>query len=287
MQINSKPSKIIMPLFETDLYVLLDFIANEEIEKGGLTERYLILYNFAADCIYSESIQPDLLMYLLPFYFKVIEQAVTKKDNNAIDIYSNFNSALFINQINFRRAVGETNIQYIMEFYIKQVIKRMEDENSCLNDWISLFNTTAAFNKNNSLAILEKVFEGTLSVKYSFLKYLSVLLFKESDNLVSVNEIDTYWTNYIWCFDSFIPDNFFWNKEIIEIFNEEINKERIETLFEDVKPLLCNLIGLELVNLIGEEIKQSFNTCFFYHRKIEYLQKMHCKSEKYKCWDHY
>ncbi|MGN6714469.1 hypothetical protein [Anaerocolumna jejuensis] len=286
MPINSKYFKITMPLFETDICVLQEFIANEKIE-GELTEKYLILYNFAADCIYSKSIQPELIKYLLPFYFKVIEQAVMYKDKIAIDIYCNFNSALFINQKNFMYAVGEKNYEYIMENYIKQIIKRMEEDNLRILDWISLFNTTVAFYKDNILLLFKKIFEGSLSIKYSFLKYLSVLLFKESDNLFVLGELEAYWTDNIWCFDSQVSDDFYWSKDIIEYYNKEINQQRIEFLFKEVKPLLCNIIEFKLVDLVSEEINQSFITGIFYNRKAEYLQKMNCKSGKYKCWDNY
>ena len=57
MAINSIFFPITMNLYETDLYGLQTFIANEKIESG-ITEKYLILYNFAEDCRYSEWIQP-------------------------------------------------------------------------------------------------------------------------------------------------------------------------------------------------------------------------------------
>lgn len=286
MPLNVKPSQITMPLFETDMCVLQEFIANEKIE-GELTDKYLILYNFAADCIYSNFIQSELIMYLLPFYFKIIEQAVVKKNKIAIDIYCNFNSAIFNNQTSFREAVGKKEFYYIMDYYINQTIKKMENENLCMINWISLFNTTVAFYKNNIILILKKIMGGSLSVKYSFLKYVSILLFKESDNILVVNECETFWTDDIWHFDSQVSDDFFWSKDIIMYFDKIVNEEKIETLFREVQPLLCRMIDSKLVALIGEEIKQSFNARIFYNRKEEYLQKMHCKSIKYKYWDSY
>lgn len=275
-----------MPLFETDMCTLQKFIDNEKIE-GYLNDNYLILYNFAADCIYSASIQPELIRYLLPFYFKITEQAVILKNKIAIDIYCNFNSAIFNNQISFREAVGEKEFYYIMDYYIKQTIKKMEDENLRIRDWVSLFNTTVAFDKNNIILILKIIIEGSLSVKYSFLKYISVLLFKEGDDILVVNECEAFWTDDVWHFDSQVSGNFFWSKEVITYFDKIINEEKIETLFREVQPLLCRKLDSELVTLIGEEIKQSFNARIFYNRKDEYLQKMHCKSIKYKCWNRY
>ena len=60
---------ITMQLDETDIYELKKFIVNQKIEQE-IEEEYLILYNFAMDCIYSERIQPELIKYLLPFYLK-------------------------------------------------------------------------------------------------------------------------------------------------------------------------------------------------------------------------
>lgn len=174
-----------------------------------------------------------------------------------------------------------------MEYYIKQTIKRMETDNLCILDWISLFNTTVAFYKDNILLLFQKVFEGSSRIKYSFFTYLSVLLFKESDNLLAVNESEAYWTDYLWCFDSQVSDDLFWSKDVIEYFDKEISQERIKTLFNEVKPLLCDVHEAKIVDLVGEEINQSFTTGIFYNRKAEYLQKMNCKSGKYKSWDSY
>ena len=65
---------ITMQLDETDIYELKKFIVNQKIEQE-IEEEYLILYNFAMDCIYSERIQPELIKYLLPFYLKEIGRA--------------------------------------------------------------------------------------------------------------------------------------------------------------------------------------------------------------------
>lgn len=282
MPLNTKPFQITMPLFETDMCILQKFIANENIE-GEFNEKYLILYNFATDCIYSNSIQPELIGYLLPFYFKIIEQAVMKKNKIASDIYCIFNSAIFNNQNSFRVAVGEKEFNCVMDYYIKQTTKKMEDDN--LLDWISLFNTTVAFYENNISLILKNIFEGSLRVKYSFLQYISMLLFKESDNIIVMNELEAFWTDDVWYFDSQDSDDFFWSKDIIKYFSKVISQEKIEVLFKEVKPLLCSMIDSNLVSLIEEEIKQSFSKGIFYNRKHEYLQKMHCKSIKHKCWD--
>lgn len=273
-----------MELYESDICELQKFIANEKIE-GEFTEEYLILYNFADDCRYSKSIQPELIRCLLPFYLKIIKQAVIYQNEIAIDIYCHFNTAIFINQKNFECAVGEKTYQYIMEYYIKQTIKRMEMESSHMLNWISLFNTTIAFYKNNIRNIFKKIFESSLEIKYSFFKYLSVLLFKESDNLLAMNETGIFWTSDIWDFDSAISGEFFWSNDIIEYFDKEINRERIESLFKEIKPLLYDILEPELIDLFSEEMNQSFATGVFQNRKAEYLQKINCKSEEYKYWD--
>lgn len=107
--------QITMKLYETDIHTLQEFIANESID-GAFSEKYLILYNFVTDCIYSEDIQPELIRYLLPFYLKSMEQAVIYENHDylqktAMDIYFEFNDAMFFNQKNFKYAVGEKNYQ--------------------------------------------------------------------------------------------------------------------------------------------------------------------------------
>ena len=64
-----------MNLYETDKDVLKSFITNEKID-GVFTEKYLILQNFADDCRFSSDIQPELMEYLLPFYLRIIEEAI-------------------------------------------------------------------------------------------------------------------------------------------------------------------------------------------------------------------
>lgn len=285
MSINSVFHKITMELYETDICKLQKFIADKKNLEKEFTEEYLILYNFAADCRYSKYIQPELIRYLLPFYLKSMEQAAAHKNKNAVDIYCEFNSAIFFNQKNFRYAVGEKNYQYIMKSYIKQTIKNMEIENSGMLDWISIFNTAVAFHSDNILQLFKEIFEGSVKIKYSFFKYLSVLLFKESDNLLAVNDSKAFWTSNIWDFDSQLSYIFFWNNDSIEYFDKEINRERIEALFKEVKPLLYNILEPELIELFDEEMKQSFETGIFQKRKAEYLQKINDKSEEYRYWD--
>lgn len=286
MTINSSPPQITMPLFETDIGTLEQFMANEKIE-GELTENYLVLYDFAGDCMYSTQIQPELMNYLLPFYFKVIEQAVLYDHKVARDVYCNFNSALFINQKCFRTAVGEKTYQSVMEYYIEQVIKRMAMENIYLLDWISLFNTAVAFHEDHLLLIFHRIREGSLWVKRSFFNYLSVLLFKESDHLLAVNESKDFWTNSVWYFDSEVSNQLFWSNKAIAYFDQEIGQEKIEALFKEVEPLFRDIFADQWIDLVREEINRSFTTGVFSKRKAEYLQKMNDKDEKCNYWDSY
>lgn len=284
MPVNSNIPQITMELYETDIEQLQKFIAEAKAEE--FTEKYQILYNFAEDCRYSQYIQPELIRYLLPFYLKAMEQtAVAYKNKIAADIYFEFNSALFCNQKNFKYAIGEKDYRYIMEYYIKQTIKSMEMESTSVFHWISMFNTTVAFHKDNIRQLLEKIFEGSLKIKFSFFKYLSVLLFKESDNLLAINESREFWTSTIWDFDSQLLDDFFWNNDITEYFDKTIDRERIEGLFKEVKPFLYNIFEPELIELFSTEMTQSFDMGIFQKRKMEYLKKINSKSEKHKYWD--
>ena len=76
--------KLAMELYETDIYELQKFIADEKAEE--FTDRYLILYNFAIDCECAEYIQPELIKYLLPFYLKTMEEAIFCHNKAAVDI---------------------------------------------------------------------------------------------------------------------------------------------------------------------------------------------------------
>lgn len=269
--------------------------------KNELTEDYLILYDFAQDCRYSKHIQSELLQYLLPFYYKVIEKAIRygygmknypctenseKIGKMAVDIYFEFNLALFFNSQNMKCAVGAKNYQYIMRYYIEQTIQCMEMESSEMLNWVSLFNTTIAFCKDNIQVLFKKIAGGSQKIKYSFFQYLSVLLFKESDNLLAVNESKPFWTSNIWDFDDgYFGSTFFWNDDIIEFFDKEIHRKQIEDLFKEVKPILSNRLKSDIMELFCEEMKKSFDTGIFQKRKAEYLQKIKDKSGQCKYWD--
>ena len=67
-----------------------------------------------------------------------------------------------------------------------------------------------------------------------------------------------------------------WNRK-----NKLLNEQ---TLFKDITPILYNSLGKELMNLFSSEMEKSFATGTFEKRKKEYLQKINCRSEKYKYW---
>lgn len=269
--------------------------------ENKLTQDYFILYDFAQDCRYSKHIQPELIQYLLPFYYKVIKQAIqygysiknypyTENSENmgkmAIDIYFEFNLALFFNSQNMKAAVGEKNYQYLMKYYIEQTIQCMEIESTNMLNWVSLFNTTIAFDKDNIEVLFKKIVKGSQKIKYSFFQYLSVFFFKESDNLLAINESKPFWTSDIWDFDDgYFGSTFFWSDDIIEFFDKEIHRKQIEDLFEDVKPILNSCLKPDIMELFGEEMKNSFDIGIFQKRKAEYLQKINDKSGQYKYWD--
>ena len=276
--------KIAMELFETDRYELQKFIAEEKAAQ--FTDRYLILYNFAVDCRYAEYIQPELIRYLLPFYLKSMEEAVFCQNKMAVDIYFEFNLFIFLNKERFQNAVGELNYQNIMTYYMEQTIKKMEMRSMYPLEWVSLYNTTIALCEGSIEEIFGRIFKGSLQIKYSFLHYLLVILLKESDNILFLNETRSFWSSDIWDFDDgYFSKTLFWSNNAVEYFDKEINWERIKRLFIEVRPLLCEDFEPGLVDLLYEEMNQSYATGFFEKRKIEFLKKINCVSEKRLYWD--
>lgn len=284
MQIGSETLQITMDLYETDIPGLQEFMSHEEIE-GDVTEKYLVLFNFAEDCKYAEYIQPELIAYLLPFYLQIIDQAVIYGNKIAKDIFSEFNFALFRNQQIFRYAIGENCYQNVMQSYIKKTVRNMAIKTSSILEWVSLYNVTIALDKDNISYLLKSIFGGSLKVKYAFFKYISVLLFKESDNLLAIDEKKVFWSSDIWDFDTWYADDIYWSDDSIEYFNKNITRERIEFLYGEVKPLICDVFEPGLVELFSEEMEQSFSMGVFFERKAEYLKKISCCVSSNRYWD--
>lgn len=284
MSIGSKISVITMELYETEISELLQFIQSETKEK--FTEKYLILYNFAIDCRYSKNIQRGLIEELLPYYLTVIEQAVVYGNKKAIDIYFQFNLAMFFNRDTLKNAIGENKYKGIMEFYINQVIVCMGIKGQSVMEWGPLFNTSIALNSGNIYELFKKVMYGKIQLKYTFFKYLSVLVFKESDNLLVENETKEFWSSDIWLFDDgYFGSELFWEEEAVKYFDEIITINMLEKLFDEIRPLMYDEFGAELVKLLEGEMKRSFDMNVFSKRKSEYLDKISCKSAERIYWD--
>lgn len=282
---NPKFPNIDMELYETDIDILQNFIATVKTD-GQFTQDYLILYDFATDLKYQEYINPGLIKYLLPFYLKTIEEAAILNNKTAMDIYCAFNEAVFFNKQNFISATGDKAFNYIMEYYIEQTIKKMEMQYLNSLSWISLFNTASAFCDNNIQRLFYKICNGDLKVKFSFFKYLCILLFKESDNLLINNKARAYWTSSIWDFDdSGCGHSFFWNSNTINFFNKQADKNFIKTLLEETKHLVYKYIGKGSICLFCEEMEKSFSTGIFYSRKKEFLEKISSIPKKELYWN--
>lgn len=274
-----------MELYETDILELQKFMQSETETK--FTPQYMILYDFAIDCRYSKCIQQDLFNWLLPYYYSVIEQAVVHGEKSAVDIYFEFNKTLFLNNDLIRKTVGEEKYKQIMEFYIKQVIACMKQEGQDVMEWVSLFNTAIALDSDNICKLFDRILTNELDLKYIFFKYLSVIIFRDSDNMLNKEVQNAFWSSDIWSFDDeFFGRRLFWREEAVKYFDTIISVDLIQTLFVEVKPILCKEFGVELVGLLEEELGLSIENHTFDKRKAEYLEKIACKSEKRTYWNH-
>ena len=277
--------RITMPLYETEKEVLECFLESIHIEEK-ISESYLILYDFATDCKYAEEIQPQLLQYLLPFYLKCVRESVLEENPIARDVCQEFNTTLFGNRKNFIKAVGFENYQNIMCYYIELVIKSMTVKRDEILYWVSFFNTTIALAEDNIKQIFSKVLQSTSEIKYAFFSYLSVLLFKEGDNLLVIGEEKDFWSNAMWDFegDSYRME-FCWSGAAVGFYEQEVSKKLIENLFEEVKPILLEKLGMENMELLCEEMTCSFKSGLFQKRKQEFLEKISIATDSYVCWD--
>lgn len=277
--------RITMELYETDVPTLQHFIENTKPE-GEVTEEYLILQNFATDCKYAEQIQSELILYLVPFYLQCARQFVLFDGKTATEVSLEFNTAMFFNRENFRWAVGECSFQYIMEAYIELTIAVMNRQGGSILEWVSHFNTVIALWDKKISVLFEEIWKGSLQVKYAFFRYLSVLLFKESDNLLAVNETRDFWSSDIWNFDDgYFGKKFFWSEAAIAYYDEEVTQECIESLYAEVEPILCENYSVEMIGLLREEMDRSFETGVFRKRKAEFLRKIGKDSKEYVYWD--
>lgn len=282
MYVDFKVPSINMILYETETEVLQKFLLTQKIEDD-FSEKYLILYNFATDCRYVDYIQSELIDYLLPFFYKTMEQAIFAESRIAVDIYSAFNEAIFKNKNVFIEAVGEEKFKKIVYYYVNCTCKKIEEQKTNMFEWIPLFNTTIAMNDNNMRMIFQKILSGSLKMKFNFFQYLSVLLFNESDNLLMSNELKPFWSSEIWIF--YDEGGMFWSKESIAFFDETINSANIKKLFKKITPLLCEIFEEDTFECISQEIESSFCNGIFQKRKAEYLMKISSNAEEYKYWE--
>lgn len=277
--------RITMELYETDVPILQQFIENTKPE-GEVTEEYLILQNFATDCKYAEQIQSELILYLVPFYLQCARAFVLFGGKTATEVSLEFNKAMFFNRESFRWAVGECAFQYIMESYIELTIAEMNCQEDSILEWVSHFNTVIALWDKKISILFEEIWKGSLQVKYAYFRYLSVLLFKESDNLLAVNETRDFWSSDIWNFDDgYFGKNFFWSEAAIAYYDEAVTQERIENLYAEVELILCENYGVEIIGLLREEMSRSFENGVFSKRKAEFLKKIGKDSKDYVYWD--
>ena len=260
-----------MVITETDISLLKSFIMTEHIENE-ISENHLILYDFARDCHYGDFIQPDLINYLLPFYLKTIGLSYKV----AIEVCESFTLALFMNRTAFINAIGKTSYREIINCYVERTIQAMNIKNNHVTNWLPLFNTAIAFDDFNFHVLLKKISESSVKVKYAFFEYLTILLFKERDNLVVevnlLNEhVRPWWTSYIW---NFLCDFAFWNNSAIGCFNKIITKEKIYACFGEISTMLMEKLGNETYELVSHEMKMSFENGVFDSRKKQFLEKI-------------
>lgn len=281
---TQKPS-IVMPLYETEMEVLERFMESVCIDEK-ISEDYLILYNFATDCRYAEEIQPQLLQYLLPFYLKCVRKYVLEENPIARDVCWEFNIALFGNKKSVINAVGIKNYQDIMIFYIDLVLESMTVKGNELLYWVPFFNTTIALAEDNIKNIFSKVLQSTSEIKYAFFSYLTVLLFKEGDNLLANGNEKDFWSSAMWDFEGgTLNEDFRWNDATVEFYEQKITKELIEKMFDEIKIILLEKLGVESTELLYEEMKYSFKSGFFKKRKQEFLEKIKISTAGYCYWN--
>lgn len=263
-----------MDLYETDYKILENFIGTIKLEDD-IINKYLILYNFATDCKYSKDIQPDLILYLLPFYIKIINEYFSSKSEISEQVYGEFNSVILLNKYSLKNSIGNLNFNFLMDFYINLVIKKMETCKIGTFNWLSIFNIVISFDSNNIVVLFEKILLSSIQVKYLFFEYISFLLFYEKDNILIKNIEELYWKNILFeSYDTFLCDDIHWCNLTITYFNEKINESRIIKIFNEIYSLICKEFGEELAMLIKEEVINSLNEGIFIERKKEYLLKI-------------
>ena len=78
---------------------------------------------------------------------------------------------------------------------------------------------------------------------------------------------------------------FCWSGAAVGFYEQEVSKKLIENLFEEVKPILLEKLGMENMELLCEEMTCSFKSGLFQKRKQEFLEKISIATDSYVCWD--
>jgi len=79
--------------------------------------------------------------------------------------------------------------------------------------------------------------------------------------------------------------DFCWSGAAVDFYEQEVTKELIEKLFEEVKLILLKKLGTENMELLCEVMNFSFKSGFFEKRKQEFLEKISIATDGYVCWD--
>jgi len=269
--VNVKYAMSKMVITETDVEMMTDFVHTEHIEND-ISESYFVLHDFARDCHYGNFIEVDLMDYLLPFYLKTIGS----NHQVAIEVCESFTLALRCNPISFIKALGKNTYREIISCYVERTIQLMNEKENHIAKWLPYFNTAIAFDDFNFHLLLKTIFESSTVVRYAFFQYLTILLFKEEDNLVVDDKdfnqhIRPWWTSYIW---AFLCHSVYWNHAAIGYFDKVITKEKIYACFDDVSDVLIEKHGKETYEMIGNEMKISFKNGTFDSRKKQFLEKI-------------
>ena len=170
--------------------------------------------------------KPEVKMNLYETDKDVLKSFITNEKIDGVFTEKYLILQNFADDCRFSSDIQPELMEYLLPFYLRIIEEEMGNK-TILGD-ISLFNTTIAFDRNNIVKLFDKIYGGSLAIKYSFFKYISVLLFKESDNLLAINEERPFWTSEIWDFDAQFSDAFFWNQEIVQYYERHVTRQEIE-----------------------------------------------------------
>ena len=257
-----------MDLYETDEKVLLSLINN-----GDASE--LILYNFATDLMYSESIQSDLMNATLPFYFSSLEKAILGVSSDNLQIISKFNDALFFNKERIVDAISITRFRDFMDLYETCLVHKVNKSEVVKMDWISWCNTFFALDETNIASFFKNFYSNLDSQgQTSYFLYLTGLLFRKADNLFLEEIQEIYESPILWEFQSDQVDGFYWSSEVGKSFRSFVTIDFVKDLFSNVAPYLAKTFEEENVSFIECEVYSKETVATFELRRNEFLEKI-------------